>query len=176
MSANMKTFIRWFDAITSALCTLYAVLFGVFTFLICVDIVFRRIGWGSMPWLVELIEYLMYGGTFLVAAWVLRRGEHVRVDLLIGSLKKSAAIALERVIDLLGFFVSVVMAWYGAANVLDAYQAHIVQFKNLIIAEWLLLLPIPIGCALLAIEFVLRIAGARVGAEKPHVPIDFVDR
>src|SRR5690606_34909467 len=127
---------------------------------------------GSMPWLVELIEYLMYGGTFLAAPWVLRQGEHVRVDLLIGSLPKRAAVRVEQFIDFLGLAISVVMFWYGGAAVLDAYRSGFIQFKNLVVADWVLLLPIWIGSALLAVEFTLRMTRIRGDVELTKLPID----
>ena len=68
---TLATFVRWFDALMSALCSVFAVTFGILTLMVCLDIVFRQFAIASMPWLVELIEYVMYGGTFLAAPWVL---------------------------------------------------------------------------------------------------------
>ena|SRR5689334_14257281 len=172
MSSAYMRLLRWFDAVTYALCTCFAVLFGLFTLLVCVDIVVRKFGLGSMPWLVELVEYLMYGGTFLVAPWVLRQGEHVRVDLLISSLPKRIAVRLEQLVDLLGLLVCLVMIWYGGAAVIDAYRAGFIQFKNLVVSDWVLLLPIWIGSALLAVEFALRIARVRGDVRETRLPIE----
>lgn len=172
VSAN---FIRWFDALMSALCTAFAVLFGFFTLMICIDIVLRRIGVASMPWLVEVIEYVMYGGTFLAAPWVLRQGEHVRVDLVLSSISKTRAIRLEQIIDMIGFCICIVMAWFGAAVVVDSYAANIIQYKNLAVPDWLLMLPIPIGCALLTIEFALRFLRVRAGIEETKIPAEFLN-
>ena len=84
-----------------------------------------------MPWLVEVIEYVMYGGTFLAAPWVLRQGEHVRVDLSSRSVPKPVAICLEQVVDALGALVSLVMCIYGVELLIDAYRANFIEFKNL---------------------------------------------
>ena len=86
----------------------------------------------------------------------MRQGSHVRVDLLLISLPKKAAQRLEQTTDVCGFFVSLVMAYYGSVVVLDAYRFKMQQFKSLVVPEWILLLPIVIGCTLLAIEFLLR--------------------
>jgi TRAP-type C4-dicarboxylate transport system permease small subunit len=172
LMSPLQAFIRGFDALMRACATAFAVLFGILTLLVCVDIVFRRFGIASMPWLVEVIEYVMYGGTFLAAPWVLRQGEHVRVDLVLSSVPKAVAIRLEQLVDSLGFAVSAVMCWYGAAVALDAYRANFIQYKNLAVHDWVLLLPIPIGCAMLAIEFALRIARVRGAVEETHIPIE----
>ena len=162
-----QALIRWFDVVMRAFCTLFAVVFGILTLLVCVDIVFRRFGIASMPWLVEVIEYVMYGGTFLAAPWVLRQGEHVRVDLVLTLVPKAVAVRLEQLVDGLGLTVSVVMLYFGAAAVTDAYRANFIQYKNLAVHDWILLLPIPVGCAMLAVEFILRIYRVRGTVEEP---------
>jgi TRAP-type C4-dicarboxylate transport system permease small subunit len=118
--------------------------------------VLRAFGLGSLPWLIELTEYLIYAGTFIAAPWVLRQGGHVRVDILLVSLPKPLASRLEQFVNVLGLCVSIVMTYYGARAVANAYVANMVQFKTWAVAEWILLLPIPISCTLLALEFALR--------------------
>lgn len=169
---KMSTFISWLDAVMRGFCTVYAVSFGILTLLVCVDIVLRRTGAASMPWLVEVIEYVMYAGTFLAAPWVLRQGEHVRVDLLLTSIRKDLAIRLQQMVDALGLIVSLIMFYYGADLVLDAYQANFMQIKNISIHEWVLMLPIPLGCALLAIEFGLRIFRLRGAVEETKFDLE----
>jgi TRAP-type C4-dicarboxylate transport system permease small subunit len=170
--ARLPILIRWFDALMSAFCSAFAIAFGVFTLMVCVDIVCRRFGIASMPWLVEVIEYVLYGGTFLAAPWVLRQGEHVRVDLVLSSVPKQVAVRLEQIVDALGFFVSLVMCFYGLALLIDAYRANFIQYKNLAVPEWILLTPLPIGCAMLAIEFMLRFSRVRGDVEKMVIPIE----
>jgi TRAP-type C4-dicarboxylate transport system permease small subunit len=170
--SRLPTFVRWFDALMSAFCSAFAIAFGFFTLMVCIDIVCRRFGIASMPWLVEVIEYVMYGGTFLAAPWVLRQGEHVRVDLVLSSVPKQVAIRLEQVVDALGFFVSTVMSFYGVALLVDAYRANFVQFKNLAVHEWILILPLAVGCAMLAVEFLLRFFRVRGDVEKTVIPLE----
>jgi TRAP-type C4-dicarboxylate transport system permease small subunit len=167
-----STLISWFDALMRGFCTLFAVSFGILTLLVCVDIVTRRAGIASMSWLVEVIEYVMYAGTFLAAPWVLRQGEHVRVDLILTSIPKDAAIRLQQFVDALGLLISVIMVYYGAALVLDAYKTNSIQFKNIAVHEWILMLPIAIGSALLAIEFCLRLLRVRGAVEQTKFDLE----
>lgn len=140
------------------LCSLFGYALGAIVALICLDILLRNLGVASLPWLIELTEYLMYAGTFLAAPWVLRQGSHVRVDMLLVALPKRYAIRLQQAIDALGLAISAVMAFYGAWAVANAYMTDMFQFKTWTVAEWILLLPIPIGYALLALGFSLRVA------------------
>jgi len=166
----IQKLIGWFDALMNAFCSAFAIIFGVLTMLVCVNVVLRYFGIASMPWLVEIIEYSMYGGTFLAAPWVLRKGEHVRVDLILTTLPYKLTIRLEQAIDALGFGVSMMMCLYSIALLIDAYEANFIEFKILAVPEWLLILPMPIGCAMLSVEFLLRFFRVRSGVEKMAVP------
>src|SRR5690606_27257585 len=64
---------------------------------------------------------------------------------------------LGRALDFVGTLISAGMTYYGAVVVLDAYDMNTLQFKNLVIQEWILFLPLMIGCAMLTIEFLLRL-------------------
>ncbi|MGE0151545.1 MAG: TRAP transporter small permease [Reyranellaceae bacterium] len=145
-----------FERLLSGLSTLFAVALGGLVAAMCLDVVIRWLWTGSLSWVTELTEYVIYGGTFLAAPWVLRQGGHVRVDILLLHLPPRRAIALERLLDTVGIALSLLLAWYGAIAVRDAWRDNMIQFKTWNTPEWLLLLPIPIGCALLAVEFALR--------------------
>jgi TRAP-type C4-dicarboxylate transport system permease small subunit len=145
-----------FERLLSALSTLFAIALGVLVAAMCLDVAIRWASTGSLSWVTELTEYVIYGGTFLAAPWVLRQGGHVRVDILLLHLPRRWAIALERLLDGIGILLSLLLAFYGAVAVRDAWRDNMIQFKTWNTPEWLLLLPIPIGCTLLAIEFALR--------------------
>ena len=146
-----------FEKLIGFLCTLFGLALGAIIALICLDVGLRDFGLGSLPWLIELTEYLMYAGTFLAAPWVLRQGSHVRVDILLVAVPKRLAVRLEQMVDLCGLAISLVLLYYGSAVVADAWRSGMVQYKTWYVPEWLLLLAIPVSAALLAAEFVLRV-------------------
>jgi TRAP-type C4-dicarboxylate transport system permease small subunit len=153
--------LRAFERILEFFCTLFALVLGALIVLMCADIAVRNLRAGSLPWLIELTEYLLYAGTFLAAPWVLRQGSHVRVDALLVSLPKRHAARLERVVDLVGLGISLFLVYFGALAVIDAWNTNLVARKTWNFEEWLLLLPIPVSGLLLAAEFALRIARVR---------------
>lgn len=157
----MSALLRVFTFILEFFSTLFAITLGLLILLMCVDIGIRNFRMGSLPWLIELTEYAMYAGTYLAAPWVLRLGAHVRVDALLTMLPKRHAVRMEQLVDLVGLGVALVLVWYGAAAVADAWTSDLVARKTWNFDEWLLLLPIPVSGTLLAIEFVLRIARVR---------------
>lgn len=157
----MSAFIRGFAFVLEFFSTIFAIALGALILLMCVDVGIRNFRIGSLPWLIELTEYAMYAGTYLAAPWVLRLGSHVRVDALLTALPKRHAVRLEQIVDVVGLGVALVLVWFGAAAVIDAWTGDLVARKTWNFDEWLLLLPIPISGALLSIEFALRIARVR---------------
>jgi TRAP-type C4-dicarboxylate transport system permease small subunit len=150
-----------FERLTGFLCTLFGLVLGAIVVLISVDVALRAFGLGSLPWLLELTEYLMYAGTFLAAAYVLRLGSHVRVDMLLVALPRRLAVRLEQLVDLCGLGISLALVWYGMLVVIDAWRTNMMLYKTWYVPEWLLFLAIPAGAALLAVEFTLRLFRVR---------------
>ncbi|MGE0735354.1 MAG: TRAP transporter small permease [Alphaproteobacteria bacterium] len=137
--------------------SLVGIAYGAVAVLMTLDIAIRGLNLGALPWLIELTEYILYGGTFLAAPWALRLGAHVRVDLLLSSVRKSTALTLERIVDCIGLLVSAVFLYFGSVAVIDAWRENLTQFKTWSTPEWILLLPIPFAALLMVIEFILRI-------------------
>jgi TRAP-type C4-dicarboxylate transport system permease small subunit len=151
-------------------CTLFGLALGAIILLMCVDIAIRDLRLGSLPWLIEVTEYAMYGGTFLAAPWVLRQGSHVRVDIVLTSIGQRGARVLDTILDLIGLGICAVLLIYGIDSVLNAYKGNMIQYKTWNAPEWILLLPIPIGAGLLCVEFVLRIFRIGDAAAPPPDP------
>ncbi len=94
--------------------------------------------------------------TLLTAPWLLRRGQHVRLDIILTLVPARAAWMMEAVADVLGFAVCVVLIRYGMAMTYDSWRLGAITIKNLVFPEWWLLAPLPATFALLAVEFVFR--------------------
>lgn len=135
----------------------FGVVIGALILLMALEIAIRFFGVGSLSWLIEITEYTLCGGTFLAAPWVLRQGAHVRIDILVTALPRRIGIRLEQFCDLLGCAIAALLFYYGCAAVARAWNANAILFKSWWTPEWIVLLPIPVSCALLFAEFVLRI-------------------
>lgn len=144
------------DRIWFVLTAAFGVVLGLLILLIAAEIGVRYFRLGSLPWLIEIVEYVMAGGTFLAAPWVLRQGAHVRVDVLLTVVSKRTARRLEQFTDLLGCALSGVLFYYGCIVVLQAIRTKEILYKSWWTPEWIVLLPVPIAFLLLFLEFVLR--------------------
>jgi TRAP-type C4-dicarboxylate transport system permease small subunit len=143
---------RLFDflAIVAALILLAMVM------VVTADIVLRNTARTGFAWANEITEYALYIITLLTAPWLLRRGQHVRIDMMLVVAPPRFAWLMEAVADIVGLAASLVLIWYGSIMTAQSAWLGSLTIKNLVFPEWWLLAPLPICFALIALEFVMR--------------------
>ena len=121
------------------------------------DVLFRNLGTRGLPWSAEVSEDILYLVTLLTAPWLLRQGQHIRVDIVLRVLPRELAWALEWVGDAHRLRLLASISWSTApASRRESYASGAVSIKTLVTPEWWLLAPLPIAFALVAIEFLFR--------------------
>jgi TRAP-type C4-dicarboxylate transport system permease small subunit len=143
-----------------------ALLVFAMTALIVADVILRNRFNVTIPASVELTEYAMFFASAFAAPWLLRRGQHIRIDIVIARVPPAAGWVMEILCDLIGLALSLLMSWYSIAMVLRSWRGDTLVVKNLIFPEWYILWPLPVMFVLLAIEFVFRLRRVLGG---PHV-------
>jgi len=127
---------------------------------ICADVLLRNVriipGMLGVPWANEATEYALYFITMLTAPWLLRRGLHIRVDVLLRVLPNRLAWYCEWLTDAIAFVCCVAIAFYGVKAVLSSHAIGGMVVKVLSVPEWWLLAPLPAAFTLLAIEVLFR--------------------
>ncbi|MCO5099337.1 MAG: TRAP transporter small permease [Burkholderiaceae bacterium] len=161
MSHRLAVFLRRkaldaYDALIVALGHFAGLAIAAIAVFISAEVVLRNAGAGTIGWLNEAIEYLLYLCTFAAAPWALRQGAHIRVDLLLSALPMRAAMVLERFADASGAIVCAAYCWFGSQTAWVAYRQGTVQYKSFATPEWLLFAVTPVCALLLAVEFVIR--------------------
>jgi TRAP-type C4-dicarboxylate transport system permease small subunit len=126
------------------------------TLLIGADVASRNFGAGGIAWSNEVSENILYLLTLLSAPWLLRQGQHIRVDILLRVLPPRIGWLLEWLGDGMGLGCSLYFVWYGMKVVDASYQAGAVSIKTLVTPEWWLLASLPVAFLLLATEFIFR--------------------
>jgi TRAP-type transport system small permease protein len=147
----------FFGKLFDALAVAAALILLAMVVAVTADIVLRNTTRTGISWANEVSEYSLYLMTLLTAPWLLRRGQHVRLDIILTLVPARVAWLMEAVGDLLGFAVSVVLVRYGFAMTYDSFRLGAITIKNLVFPEWWLLAPLPVAFALLAVEFVFRL-------------------
>jgi TRAP-type C4-dicarboxylate transport system permease small subunit len=145
-----------FGRLLDALAIVAALILLAMVVVVSADIVLRNTGAGGFAWANEVSEYALYGMTLLTAPWLLRRGQHVRLDLVLTMVPARAAWLMEAAGDIVGLVVCLVLVRYGAVMAIDSWRLGAITIKSLVFPEWWLLAPLPVTFALLALEFVLR--------------------
>src|SRR5260221_2944232 len=90
-----------------------ALVFGM-TLMICADVLLRNVrvvpGMVGLEWSNEISEAMLYLVTMLTAPWLLRRGQHIRVDIVLRAVPKQLGWIFEWVADALGLVCCIAIA------------------------------------------------------------------
>lgn len=156
MRPGMERLSGWYGRLLDTLVLAACLLLFIMTIMIGADVVSRNIGGGGIPVSSELSEDILYLMTLLAAPWLLRQGQHIRVDIILRTLPVRVAWLLEWAGDIVGFFCCLYFVWYGLLITAASYSAGSINIKTLVTPEWWTLAPLPLGFALLGIEFVFR--------------------
>jgi TRAP-type C4-dicarboxylate transport system permease small subunit len=154
-----------YGRLLDALVILAAALLLAMVAVVTADVLLRNLTRTGFAWSNEISEYALYAITLLTAPWLLRRGQHVRLDLVLTQVPARVAWFMEAASDIVGFAVSVTLVFYGVSMTWQSWYLGSITIKTLVFPEWWLLWPLPLFFALLALEFVFRlqrlIAGER---------------
>jgi TRAP-type transport system small permease protein len=149
---------RLYGSLLTGLAAIAALLLGATALAVTLDVVARNLGLGTLPWILEVSEYVLPVATFFVAPWLLHRNEHVRLDALLLAVRKDVARFLEGAANALGLAISVVLVVYGVRTILNSAQQGSMVLKSVVFPEWWLYAPVPLCFALLCVEFARRLA------------------
>ncbi len=114
-------------------------------------------------WVVEFSQYALLYLTFLGTAAVLRNEKHVVLDLLINRLKPRVQVVINSITSTLCTFISLVFVWYGARVFWQYFQSGVTLYSALEIPQAAIIIIIPAGSFLLAIQFIRRTYGYLAG-------------
>jgi TRAP-type C4-dicarboxylate transport system permease small subunit len=159
---------RLLEALAAAAC---AMLFAMML-MICGDVLLRNVAlipsMRGLGWSNDVTEAMLYLITMCAAPWLLRRGQHIRVDIVLRAIPKHAAWYCEWATDALALVCCLVMVLYGARSTLASFQSGALTIKTMVTPEWWLLAPLPIAFALLAIEVLFRMRRLLHGERAPR--------
>src|SRR5687767_12734197 len=136
-----------------------ALIFGM-TLMICADVFLRNVrivpGMVGLEWANEISEGMLYLIALLTAPWLMRRGQHIRVDVLLRAVPPRLGWGLEWLVDALAMACCAIITWYGVRAALGSWQAGSLSIKTLVTPEWWLLSVLPVAFLALTLEMVFR--------------------
>jgi TRAP-type transport system small permease protein len=132
------------------------------------DVLLRNIGAGGIPPSNELSEYGLYLSTILAAPGLLRRGQHIRVDIILQAMPPRLAWYFEWIGDIVGIVCCLLFVWYDVRVTWASYTAGAVSIKTLVLPEWWIMAPMPVCFLMLAIEFIFRMRSLALAERAPR--------
>lgn len=119
----------------------------------------------NVPGVDAYAGYLMAGAGFLALAHTLKRGEHIRVTLLVGALKGALRRAIELWALAAATLLAALFAYYSVRLVWVSWSLHDVSTGNDATPLWIPQLSMALGSTILVIavvdELVLELRGRR---------------
>jgi C4-dicarboxylate transporter DctQ subunit len=130
-----------------------ALLFVGITLAICAEVLLRY-GFNSpIRWVVEISEYALLWITFLGAAWVLRSGGHVRVDIMLQYLSPAALRVCGLFSAAAGALTTLVLFAFGVEATVTAIMRGAFKPTGIDVPTWMIIIVIPAGALLLFFRF-----------------------
>lgn len=168
----MEKFSSFYGKLLSGLALLACALLFLMTLMICADVLLRNVplipGVQGLAWSNEVSEAMLFLITMLTAPWLLRRGQHIRVDILLRAIPRKAGWICEWISDLAALACCLTITAYGWKAAWASYAAGSMTIKTLVTPEWWLLAPLPAAFALLSLELVFRMQRLHAGERAPR--------
>jgi TRAP-type transport system small permease protein len=159
---------RVLDALALIAC---ALILGL-TLMICADVFLRNVriipGLVGLEWANEISEAMLFLVTMLCAPWLLHRGQHIRVDIVLRAVPPRLGWTFEWIVDALALACCAAIAWYSARAAWASYQAGSVSIKTLVTPEWWLLCVLPLAFTALTLEMLFRMRRLYLGPRTPR--------
>jgi len=148
----LKSLGSFFDRILGVFIVLVCLSLSLITLSVCLEVILRYFFNRPQVWVIELSEYALLYITFLGAAWVLKSGGHVTVDLFTDFLGSRGRAICSLISFIVCFIVSIILVVYGARVTWDHFSKGIYNPTILEIPKSAILLVIPLGGITLLIQ------------------------
>src|ERR1700704_3304216 len=119
----------WYGRLLEVLALLASFLLLTMTLLIGADVLLRNVGLGGIPPSNELSEDIIYLMTLLAAPGLLRRGQHIRVDILLRLVPDRIGWVLEWISDAIGLICCLYFVWFGGRVTVASYLSGSISIK-----------------------------------------------
>jgi len=123
---------------------------------VCTSLIMRYFLGTPVKGATEIVELLLLWLTFMGAAWVLRSGKHIRVDIVVGYLNPRTQAIINAIVSVLAAIAVLILVWDSAIGTRTAFQSGAYYPRGITIPDYFFLIIIPIGGFMLFIEFLRR--------------------
>ena len=122
-------------------------------FIVCFEIFMRYFAYRPQVWTVEVCEYILFGIAFLGAPWLLKKGGHVNVDVVIEHMGKKSQNYMRLLATATGVLISAIICSFSLVTARDCYISGVIEVKTLSVPKHYFLFVIFLGYLFLLVEF-----------------------
>jgi len=156
----MQSLERAYGRLLETLALAGCALIFAMTLMICADVFLRNVrivpGMVGLAWANEISEAMLYLITLLTAPWLMRKGQHIRVDIILRAVPPIVGWMFEWIVDTLALGCCALIAYYSARAAFASWAAGSMSIKTLITPEWWLLSALPVAFLALTVEMLFR--------------------
>jgi len=142
-----------FDRFVDFLAFLAGTLLLLVTLFVSYSVILRYLHFKPPIWILQCTEYALLWTTFLGAAWLLRKGGHIRIDTIVMRLDPKMRNILDIIVTILGLVVCFIILWFGTQKTFDLYERGIMDVKGVTLPKYPLFIVIPLGGLMLFLQF-----------------------
>ena len=157
----MRKLTAVFDRTIDIMTIFAGILLTFATFSVVVTVALRYLLNIGVGWVLEVAEYVLVYVAFLVAAWVLRKEGHVKMDIVLSFLKPRTQSLLNIITSAVGAALCLALTWYGVKVTWNLFQTDIFTITVMEVPKFTITAIIPVGCFMLFIQFLRNVYNYR---------------
>jgi len=150
---TLRRFVRVWDRMLDAIMVLAGILLWVQMLIVNIEVFSRYFG-RPTSWVAEISSILVLWIPFMIAAWVLRKEAHVKMDLLVERFDRKTQAMINFFTSLLGVVVMLIVT--GAGFITTVYWIGNKTPTMLMLPRSPIIAIIFVGSFLFAIQFLIR--------------------
>jgi TRAP-type C4-dicarboxylate transport system permease small subunit len=160
---------KFLDALYDTAAALGGLFMVALLAMVMLSILGRQLGF-NVPGVDAYAGYMMAGAGFLALAHTLKKGEHIRVTLVLSALHGRARRAIELWALAMATLLALLFAYYGCKLAWQSYTLHDVSTSSDATPLWLPQLTFAAGAVVLAVAFIDELVLEALGRRVVHVP------
>jgi len=129
---------------------------GAMVLMISADVFLRYVFNAPLPASIEISQLIEPYVVFLPFAFALSLGSHVRVTLVTSRLSGKARLFSELITCAAGIFVFAVLTYWGWLHFLESFAVRETMLASIRLPWWLGKLAMPLGMALMTMQYVYQ--------------------
>ena len=155
------------DRVLGSLAVIVSLILIFMTISIGYSIFARALGFRGPVWIVQFNEYAMLFATFLGTAWLLSKGKHVSIELIVSRFKPRGQKVFELIHSIMGMGLSSTLCYYGTLTTIENLRRNVIHVQAVDVPMAYILFVIPLGFFLLLLQFIRNLSSSIRELQRP---------